>query len=49
VRDDVSKLVVEVKLWDARGNETIATPFEILRGSPPDPVEPDSGDDDDWW
>jgi hypothetical protein len=49
VSDAVTKLVVEVKLWDAKGNETAAPPVEIARGAPPDldkkPATDEDGDD----
>lgn len=51
VSDDIKKLVVEVKVWDAKGNETVAPPMEIERGAPPStPAAPSTDESwDDWW
>jgi hypothetical protein len=50
VSDEVTKLVVEVTLWDAKGNETVAPPVTIERGAPPNPVGSATDDSDDgWW
>jgi len=49
VNDDITKLVVEVTLWDGKDNESVADPVELMRGTPPAPGGSGGSSSNDVW